>query len=184
MPLLQVQTRGLLSNGRELHPGMGRAVMCGTNHPSRQRLSALSADRIADGFIGTLTEKFWVAKSALKRSARTIISQNRGNHMKSKGGFIGMSKSAKILIAFAVGQITQLVLHGMVVSLNMWDNKRVLFCAAFGFVILFAAIAGVVIARQQDTKLEKDFKEKKSYLDWAAIPEDDVEVVNPFANKK
>ena len=95
-----------------------------------------------------------------------------------------MSKSAKILIAFAVGQITQLVLHGMVVSLNMWDNKRVLFCAAFGFVILFAAIAGVVIARQQDTKLEKDFKEKKSYLDWAAIPEDDVEVVNPFANKK
>ena len=87
-----------------------------------------------------------------------------------------MSKSAKILIAFAVGQITQLVLHGMVVSLNMWDNKRVLFCAAFGFVILFAAIAGVVIARQQDTKLEKDFKEKKSYLDWAAIPEDDVEV--------
>ena len=83
-----------------------------------------------------------------------------------------MSKSAKLLIAFAVGQFTQLVLHGMVVSLNMWDNRRVVFCAAFGFVILFAAIAGVFIAGQQDAKLEKEYKEKKSYFDWAEIPED------------
>ena len=83
-----------------------------------------------------------------------------------------MSKSAKLLVAFAVGQVTQLVLHGMVVSLNMWDNRRVLFCAAFGFVILFAAIAGTVIAKGQDAKLEKEYKEKKSYFDWAEIPED------------
>lgn len=94
-----------------------------------------------------------------------------GNHMKSKRGFTGMSKSAKLLTAFAVGQITQLVLHGMVVSLNMWDSRRVIFCGAFGFVILFAAIAGVVIAGGQDAKLEKEFKEK-SYLEWAEIPED------------
>ena len=83
-----------------------------------------------------------------------------------------MSKSAKLLVAFTVGQVTQLVLHGMVVSLNMWDSRRVIFCAAFGFVILFAAIAGVVIAGQQDAKLEKEYKEKKSYFDWAEIPED------------
>ena len=83
-----------------------------------------------------------------------------------------MSKSAKLLTAFAVGQVTQLVLHGMVVSLNMWDSRRVIFCGAFGFVILFAAIAGVVIAGGQDAKLEKEFKEQKSYLDWAEIPED------------
>lgn len=83
-----------------------------------------------------------------------------------------MSKSAKLLVAFAVGQVTQLVLHGMVVSLNMWDSRRVIFCAAFGFVILFAAIAGAFIAGQQDAKLDKEFKEKKTYLDWAEIPED------------
>lgn len=83
-----------------------------------------------------------------------------------------MSKSTKLLIAYAVGQVTQLVLHGMVVSLNMWDSRRVIFCAAFGFVILFAAIAGVFIAGQQDAKLDKEFKEKKTYLDWAEIPED------------
>lgn len=83
-----------------------------------------------------------------------------------------MSKSTKLLIAFAVGQVTQLVLHGMVVSLNMWDNRRVVFCGAFGFVILFAAIVGVFIAGQQDAKLEKEYKEKKSYLEWAEIPED------------
>ena len=95
-----------------------------------------------------------------------------------------MSKSAKILTAFAVGQITQLVLHGMVISLNMWDSKRVVFCAAFGFVILFAAIVGVIIARQQDTKLDKEFNEKKTYLDWAKIPEDETEAVNPFGKDK
>ena len=83
-----------------------------------------------------------------------------------------MSKSTKLLIAFAVGQVTQLVLHGMVVSLNMWDSRRVIFCAAFGFVILFAAIAGVFIAGQQDAKLEKEYKEKKSYFDLAEISED------------
>lgn len=83
-----------------------------------------------------------------------------------------MSRSTKLLIAFAVGQITQLVLHGMVVSLNMWDSRRVIFCGAFGFVILFAAIAGVFIAGQQDAKLEKEYKEKKTYFDWAEIPED------------
>lgn len=95
-----------------------------------------------------------------------------------------MNKSVKLLVAYAVGQITQLVLHGMVVGLNMWDSRRVLFCAAFGFVILFAAIAGVVIAGQQDAKLEKDYKEKKSYLEWAEIPDDKAEVVNSFENKK
>ncbi len=82
-----------------------------------------------------------------------------------------LSKTTKIVIAYALGQITQLILHGMVVSLNMWDNKRVLFCSAFGFVILFAIISGIVISKGQDEKLEKEFNppkhEKKSYKDYA-----------------
>ena len=81
-----------------------------------------------------------------------------------------MSKAGKLLTAFAVGQATQLVLHGMVVSLNMWDSRRVVFCAAFGFVILFAAIVGVLIAGGQKSA---PAHEKKTYFDWAKIPEDE-----------
>lgn len=81
-----------------------------------------------------------------------------------------MNKATKLLIAFAVGQITQLVLHGMVVSLNMWDNRRVIFCAAGGFVILFAAIAGTVITKGQDERLAREFEKKKTYLDYAKVP--------------
>ena len=85
-----------------------------------------------------------------------------------------MNKSVSLLIAFAVGQITQLILHGMVVSLNMWDSRRVIFCGAFGFVILFAAISGVVIANKQDERLDREFK--RSYLDYAEVPGEGADV--------
>ena len=61
----------------------------------------------------------------------------------------GVKNSTKILIAFALGQITQLVLQGVVISVNMWDNRRIPFCAAAGFVILFAVIMGVRIAAKE-----------------------------------
>ena len=84
-----------------------------------------------------------------------------------------ISKTIKIVIAYVLGQITQLVLHGMVISLNMWDNKRIIFCSAFGFVILFAIISGIVISKGQDEKLEREFNppkhEKKSYKDYAEV---------------
>lgn len=146
------------------------------SRPNLQRWYARSADLRLDNFIGTFTERLWVAKTALKKWTRKTTSTKSGKHRKLRKGCIGTSK--KLLIAFAVGQITQLVLHGMVVSLNMWDNRRVLFCAAFGFVILFAAISGVVIADKQDAKLEREFKEKKSYLDWAKISEGEADAVN------
>lgn len=60
-----------------------------------------------------------------------------------------MKTSTKLIISFAVGQITQLVMQGVVVSLNMWDSKRVLFCGAAGFVILFAVIMGVRISAKE-----------------------------------
>lgn len=93
-----------------------------------------------------------------------------------------IKKPIKLLAAYALGQITQLVLHGMVVSLSMWDNKRVVFCAAGGFIILFAAVVGVFIST--DKSAGEHAAEKKSYLDWAKIPEDEAEVVNPFGKDK
>lgn len=86
-----------------------------------------------------------------------------------------------VLLAFVLGQVVQLVLHGMVVSLNMWDNRRVIFCGAFGFVILVAVIAGVVIAGEQDEKLKKEFEYEKAYEKYAEVPEDIDEEVNPLA---
>lgn len=92
-----------------------------------------------------------------------------------------MNKPTKLLIAYAVGQITQLVIHGMALSFNMWNNRQIPFCLAAGFVILFAVISGVWIA---SAKEDGDHAaEKKSYLDWAKVPEDETEVLNPFGKK-
>lgn len=61
----------------------------------------------------------------------------------------GIRYSSKIIIAFVVGQITQLVLQGLVITLSMWDSRRILFCSAAGFIILFAVIMGVRIASRE-----------------------------------
>lgn len=78
-----------------------------------------------------------------------------------------MKKTTGILVAYLLGQVTQLVIHGMCLSFNMWSNRQIPFCTAAGFIILFAVIAGVYISKPQD---EPKHKEKKSYLDWAKIP--------------
>lgn len=61
----------------------------------------------------------------------------------------GVKSSTKIIIAYTMGQVTQLVINGMEISLNMWDNRRIIFAAAAGFVILFAVIMGVRIAAKE-----------------------------------
>jgi hypothetical protein len=108
--------------------------------------------------------------------------------MQMNGGRMNMlSKTTKIIIAYALGQATQLVLHAMVVSLNLWDNRRIPYCLAGGFVILFAIISGIIISKGQDEKLEQEFNppkhEKKSYLDYAKVPEKTTEVVNPLGKR-
>ena len=63
--------------------------------------------------------------------------------------FKGVKYSTKVIVAFAVGQITQLVLQGLVISLNLWDSRRIPFCGAAGFIILFAVLVGVRIASRE-----------------------------------
>lgn len=72
-----------------------------------------------------------------------------------------MKKSTKLLIAFILGQAVQVVLHA--VSMNFWENRRILFCCAAGFLVAVAVFAGVCI-----TKDEKPM----SYEDYARIPFD------------
>lgn len=80
-----------------------------------------------------------------------------------------MKNTVKIIIAFIIGQIVQLVIHGMALSFNMWNNRQIPFCMAGGFVILFAVIAGAYIAREKEEP-----KHEKTYLDYAEPIEDDT----------
>ena len=91
-----------------------------------------------------------------------------------------MAKPTKLIVAYVLGQATQLVIHGMVLAYNMWNNRQIPFCMAAGFIVLFALIMGVYIAKPTE---EEPKHEKKTYLDWAEIPESDG-VVNPLAKKK
>ena len=77
------------------------------------------------------------------------------------------NKTTKILVAYIAGQITQLVIHGMCLGFNMYNYRQIPFCAAAGFIIIFAVLAGVYISRNPE---EEPKHEKKSYLDWAKIP--------------
>lgn len=61
----------------------------------------------------------------------------------------GVKNSTKLIIAFVIGQITQLVFHGLVISLAMWDSRRIPFCMAAGFIIIFAVVMGVRIASRE-----------------------------------
>lgn len=90
------------------------------------------------------------------------------------------NKTAMILVAYVVGQITQLVIHGMVLGFNMYNHRQIPFCAAAGFIIIFAVLAGVYISKAPEEE-PKHQGQKKSYLDWAKIPgpKKDKEEVEP-----
>ncbi len=92
-----------------------------------------------------------------------------------------MSNKTKILIAYVAGQATQLVVHGMALSFNMWNNRQIPFCMAAGFVVFFAILSGVLIATEKTEPAHE-----KTYKDWAKVPTDDDidEVVNPFSAVK
>lgn len=87
-----------------------------------------------------------------------------------------MSNTVKLIIAFTLGQATQLVMHGMALSFNMWNSRQIPFCMAGGFVILFAVIAGAFIAGGE----KKEPKHEKTYVDYAKPPiEDDTPTLTP-----
>lgn len=79
-------------------------------------------------------------------------------------------KTTGIIVAFIVGQATQLVIHGVELSVNMWANRQIPFCLAGGFVILFALVSGVMIASIRDEQPAHEKNEKKDYLFWARVP--------------
>ena len=71
----------------------------------------------------------------------------------------GVRNSTKILIAYVLGQATQLVIQGVEISFAMWDNRRIPFALAAGFVILFAVIMGVRIAAKETAEVHRSYRE-------------------------
>lgn len=71
-----------------------------------------------------------------------------------------MSKNTKIILAFVAGQFVQVVAH--ILSKVSYMNRPVLFCAAAGFLILVAVVAGMYLGVHEDTP-----KRPKSYKDYA-----------------
>lgn len=86
------------------------------------------------------------------------------------------NKTAKIMVAFAIGQIVQVVLN--VLSRVAYMTAPVLFCGAAGFLFFMAIVSGIALANS-DSKVAH---EKKTYMDWAEIPNEE-KVVNPFADE-
>ena len=78
----------------------------------------------------------------------------------------GVKNSTKILIAYILGQITQLIIQGVCISFAMWDNRRIPFCLAAGFVIAFAVFMGVRISARETAIVHK------SYKDYAEVNHD------------
>lgn len=72
----------------------------------------------------------------------------------------------KILLSFAIGEITQIILHAL--CFNYWAQYQIPFCAAGGFLVLAAIYAGVWVANHS-----AETATPKSYLDWAKIPGDE-----------
>ena len=71
----------------------------------------------------------------------------------------GIKASTKILIAYVLGQVTQLVIHGVELSLLMWDNKQIPFAIAAGFVIFFALLMGVRISTKETAEAHRTYRD-------------------------
>lgn len=71
-----------------------------------------------------------------------------------------MKKSTKLLIAFILGQAVQVVLHA--VSMNFWENRRILFCCAAGFLVAVAVFAGVMITKEEKPLTYEDYANGKT----------------------
>lgn len=69
-------------------------------------------------------------------------------------------KTAKVMAAFIIGQIVQVICH--VLAKVAYMNRPVLFCIAAGFLITVAVIAGITLADS-----EKQPTHQKTYAEWA-----------------
>lgn len=68
-------------------------------------------------------------------------------------------KTAKVMAAFIIGQIVQVICH--ILSKVSYMNRPVLFCIAAGFLIVIAVVAGITLADSEKPA------HQKTYTEWA-----------------
>ena len=68
-------------------------------------------------------------------------------------------KTSKLMTAFIIGQILQIILH--ILAKAWWMNHPVLFCVCSGFLITMAVVVGITLAGS-----EKKAR-PKTYSEWA-----------------
>lgn len=69
-------------------------------------------------------------------------------------------KTAKVMAAYVLGNVLQIVL--MLLAKVSYMSKPILFCAAAGFLVFIAVVAGITLA---DSNREPEHV--KSYREWA-----------------
>ena len=81
-----------------------------------------------------------------------------------------MGNLPKILLAYVLGQATQLILHGVCVSTSIWLNRHIPFCAAGGGMVLIAVICLVALASDN----ERNPDPETTYMDRQHIPMESI----------
>lgn len=119
--------------------------------PANRRRSPSPYVPYVDGIVkpisSTKTEKSLAVRTALKSKTHTI------------GGKKMSSKTAKIMAAFIIGQIVQVVMH--ILARVWWMSSPVLFCVCSGFLVTMAVVAGITLAGTDKPK------HGKAYSEWA-----------------
>ncbi len=83
----------------------------------------------------------------------------------------------KVIIAFTAGQALQLTIHA--VALNLWNHQQIPFCAAGGFLVLVALIAGAWGSLWTEPTVERE-----TYIQHARVPEPgEAKIANIFGRK-
>lgn len=52
----------------------------------------------------------------------------------------------RVLTAFILGQVVQLIIHATALNFNMWNHNQIKWCSAAGFIVTVAVFAGIRIA--------------------------------------
>lgn len=68
-----------------------------------------------------------------------------------------MNKTAKVLVAYVLGNAVQIVLHAL--AKNTYMARPILFCAAAGFLVFAAVVFGAVLSAGENKQSGKHYAE-------------------------
>ena len=119
--------------------------------PANRRRGPFPYVPYADGIVTPIssipTEKSLVAKTASRKGTHT------------NGGKKKMNKTGKLMVAFTIGQIVQVVMH--ILARVWYMNSPVVFCVCSGFLLTVCVVIGITLAGSDKPK------HGKTHSEWA-----------------